>query len=78
MPWPGSSVGWSIVSLSQGCGLILGQGMYKEATNECVNKWNDESLSPKSINKNSKKENNNSCHSLSTQLRLVKSFSHVT
>ena len=33
-PWPDSSVGWSIVSVCQGCGFDLQSGHRQEATDE--------------------------------------------
>ena len=38
--WPGSSVGWSLVLISQGCGSWYIQ----EATNEFISKWNNKSM----------------------------------
>ena len=45
-PWLGSSVGWSVVPLRQVCGFDLWAGHMQEATNECMNTWNNKSMSP--------------------------------
>ena len=65
-PWPGSSVGWSITGYAKVVGLIPWSGHMQEATSECINKGNNESIflplcppsshSLKSINKNTFKK----------------------
>ena len=43
-PWPGSSLGESIVPLPQGLGFDPHSGHTRESTNECINKWNNKSM----------------------------------
>ena len=45
-PWPGSSVGWSIVPLQQGFGFDPESGHTQDAPKECINKWNNKSMFP--------------------------------
>ena len=42
-PWPGSSVGESIIPIPRGCGLDLwsGSGHTQESINERINKWSN-------------------------------------
>ena len=37
--------GWSIVPVSQGCDFDPQSGHIQESTNECISKWNNESMS---------------------------------
>ena len=44
-PWLGSSVGWSVIRIQQGCGFNLRSGHIQESTNECIKKWNNKLMS---------------------------------
>ena len=48
-PWLGGSVGWSIVPVCQSCRFDPQSGHIQEMTNECIDKWNNKSVSLKSI-----------------------------
>ena len=37
-PWPGRSVGWSVIPIHQECGFDPQSGHIQESTNECINK----------------------------------------
>ena len=52
-PWPGSSVGWSVNPTHRSCVFGPQSGLTQEATDECINKWNNKSmfLSLSQINK---------------------------
>ena len=43
-PWMGSSLDQSVVPICQGYGFGLQSGYVQEATNECINKWNNKSM----------------------------------
>ena len=45
LPWPGSSTGWSVILMRQGCVFHPWSGHMQESTNECINKWNSRSMS---------------------------------
>ena len=40
-PWPGGSVGESVVPVRQGCGFNPRSGHKRESTDECISKWNN-------------------------------------
>ena len=44
VPWPASSGGESVVLLQQGRGFDPQSGRTQEATDECINKWNNKSV----------------------------------
>ena len=41
LPWPGSSVGWSIIPICQSCGFDPQSGHIQETTSEGMNKWDN-------------------------------------
>ena len=41
----GSSVGWSLILMCQGCGFDPRLGRMKESSNKCMSGWNDRSVS---------------------------------
>lgn len=45
LPWPDSSVGWSVIPTHQGYRSSPWPGHIEETSNECLNKWSNESLS---------------------------------
>lgn len=53
LPWPGSSVGYSVVPIHESCGSDLQPGHIQKLTNECINCMEqiDVSLSPFSLSK---------------------------
>ena len=44
LPWPGSSLGWSINPIHQGCGFDPRSGHVQKSTNECMNTGNNKSM----------------------------------
>ena len=44
-PWPGSSVGSSIITIHQGCGFNPKSGHIEESNNECIDKFNNKWMS---------------------------------
>ena len=43
--WPGSSVGWNIIPIHQGCGFDPRSGHIQESTNECIKKCDNKLMS---------------------------------
>ena len=41
LPWPDSSVGYSIILMHQSCRFNPWSGHLEESTNECISKWNN-------------------------------------
>lgn len=42
--WPGNSVGSSVIPIRHDCGFDPGESTYKKQPNECISKWNYQSM----------------------------------